>query len=106
MCDFRVGEEVVAIDDGGILATPGAPKLKVGNLYIIESIEPDTNTACDMCGSVAGIDVVGLSSPDWFCPCSFRRPQRRNLTEWLSTSVGNTDGLDKTRKVEKRERVE
>lgn len=99
MCDFRVGEEVVYVGGRAPLHRPDQPSgLQVGSVHKIREI-----LIHPIYGDV-GIKIDARKNPIF--ASSFRRPQRRNLTEWLSTSIGNTDGLDKTRKVEKRERVE
>lgn len=102
MCDFKPGDEVVCVD-AGLRPCRSRPTARPSGL-----VE----------GVVYTIRSVGLSRFDdvtpviWLCETAnargqgyradrFRKVQRRDLSAWLKTSVGNTDKLDKrqTKKV-------
>lgn len=87
MCDFKVGDEVVCVDDSRMYG-----ELIKGSVYVVRKVIPGY------------IYVHGYRSPtgsglDGFWPDRFRKVQRRDMTEWLSCSVGNTDKIDKRKRV-------
>lgn len=96
MCDFKVGDEVVCVD---ARARPGRVWFKdvpvAGQVYTVVRVS-----------FFDGEPVVGLSEiknehigSTCYAASRFRKVQRRNLTEWLSSSVGNTDKIDKRKRV-------
>lgn len=87
MCDFKPGDEIVAIDDGG--PGPGLiPPLVVGRVYVCSALDPHTYP-CGQCGSEIGVDIeeVGSHPTQTYCHCSFRKVQRRDLGAWLKTET-------------------
>lgn len=105
MCDFKPGDEVVlfrAID----YAPNVAASVTVGSTYTVRAVVPGVRHGAE----VPGLVVIELEEADWggfggmrgaYRPQYFRKVQRRDLSAWLKTSIGNTDKLDKrqTRKV-------
>lgn len=76
MCDFKVGDELVAIDNGGDLGL--LPDLVVGAIYVCSAIDTNCGECCE-CHSRLGVQVEGIDcSKVAYCPCSFRKVQRRN----------------------------
>jgi hypothetical protein len=112
-CDFKPGDEVVCVSKG---EHPDWRFLTVGGVYTVSRVYPPVpECGCDEWG----IDLAEVPVSDplefdgngqfWmaqgFLATRFRKVQRRDLTAWLSTSVGNTDKLDRPLKAPKRERV-
>lgn len=105
MCDFKPGDEVVCIGDGEWICDTvpwwrfwrrKATGPRVGVVYVIAAIEA--------CKKAVGLRLVGVKNPGptgWWDAADFRKIQRRDLGEWLKTSISNTDRLDKrqTKKV-------
>ena len=85
MCDFKPGDELVAVDDGGPgCERIGAPRLVVGAVYVCAAV--GGVRSCDDCGACPDIDLVGLVSDDYtYCACSFRKVERRNDRLTLET---------------------
>lgn len=98
MCDFKVGDEVVCVE------AHERAGLKVGHHYTIKDIAPSEKPFWSDTIVVFLMELRndGGGEIPWdtgFFPGRFRKVQRRNLEEWLTQSVGNTDKLDKRRKV-------
>lgn len=94
MCDFKPGDEVVCINDRPWsnehgMSGPNVPH--IGPTYVVtgSSHEPKSG---DPFISLKGFGRLNF----WDAHC-FRKVQRRDLTAWLKTSVGNTEKLDKRR---------
>lgn len=91
MCDFKPGDEVICVDDEvGPLGLNGWPPLVMGAVYIVSAIEIDGSHFCRLADFPY--------HQRWLCQERFRKAQRRDLSTWLETSVGNTDKLDKRQK--------
>lgn len=104
MCDFKVGDEVICIDAKPDCMDPKANLLVEGRVYVVASVG---NRSGDGALSV-GFRCLRPTKPGkcyGFTVRRFRKVQRRDLTAWLSTSVPNTDALDKPIRAPKRERV-
>lgn len=87
MCDFRVGDEVVAIQ-----TTCGIVK---GETYTVAFVEVAAS-ACTACGDDSGVGVELVETEcrghDLFCPvCEVKRPARPNILDWLTREVGIED---------------
>ena len=109
MCDFKPGDEVVCVDDQDwVTAAPAwmfwtktRPSRDVprkGHVYVVNrvTIAPRVDN-----GSPDVFVVLQTKPRDQWQASMFRKVQRRDLTAWLKTSIGNTDRLDKrqTKKV-------
>lgn len=87
MCDFKPGDEVVYVGGGT------NPELRQSG------VKPNSVHTVKKIAVIGGYPSVWIDAHDWWiCSSSFRKVQRRNLTEWLNTSVGSTDKLDKRQK--------
>lgn len=96
MCDFKPGDEVVCVHaaEHAVRIT----SLKIGRVYVVERVFEDVVEGRPDLPKVPGVTLVGVTVPfpytgfkaEWF-----RKVQRRDLQGWLSTSVGNTDKLDR-----------
>lgn len=88
MCDFKPGDEVEKIkwdEDPGPKSLPKGTQATVAKITVL--------------GRRIGLHLmqfadggVGHDATNW------RKVQRRDLSAWLKTSVGNTDKLDKRQK--------
>lgn len=96
-CDFKPGDEVVCVDATGV------PALEAGRTYVIEGVIPpgtyilstDGRTGVTSKPAVQLVDGrVYAGHRVGYRPSRFRKVQRRNLTEWLSTAV-DVPALDK-----------
>lgn len=103
---FKVGDEVVCVN------AEQCPELSKGHTYVVERVLDSFDTFSDYEGNSV-LNTFGLAI--WVCggfdfrdpesgesgysPNRFRKVQRRDIGEWLKTSVGNTSKWDKTRKV-------
>lgn len=104
MCDFKPGDEVVCVDDAqrdmGFMPMVGIRK---GETYTIAGI--GVWPGDDVSPTVFLVEVRNAANLEdldcGYAPDRFRKVQRRDLSAWLKTSVGNTDKLDKrqTKKV-------
>lgn len=99
MCDFKVGDEVVCVRSDG---SGGLIEGKKYRVSFCERVYPPS--VCTDCGDYTTPDVmVEGCDPrpkyDAYCSCQFSLSDRRDLTEWLSSSVGNTDKIDKRKRV-------
>lgn len=102
MCDFKPGDEVVlfrAIDYSPLVAA----SVSVGSVYTVRAVVKGFRGGVE----VPGLILIELEGADWggfggmrgaYRPQYFRKVQRRDLSAWLETSVGNTDKLDKRQK--------
>lgn len=98
MCDFKVGDEVVCVDIGpGSNGVRLRSDLVIGSVYSVSGIWSDPRSRSGVVVSVEGVDCTTISGG--FAADRFRKVQRRDLTEWLSSSVGNTDKIDKRKRV-------
>lgn len=98
MCDFRVGDEVVCVQN----PKSSSNATREGNVYEVARvwIHPVTNRAVlDLFGTNNGSQYRWESDFWGHSAFRFRKVQRRDLTEWLSSSVGNTDKIDKRKRV-------
>lgn len=106
MCDFKPGDEVVCVD-----ATGEAQELVEGQIYVVTRVVgpgekfPTVKGLVVNAASISiwvrgGFDFYGQTGRAWpgYYPHRFRKAQRRDLSTWLKTSVGNTDKLDKRQK--------
>jgi len=99
---FKVGDEVVCVNDQPIdhdLAWT-AVGLVSGKTYIVSGwifhpISGAPHILVDGATNICNALCVEIG----FRPIRFRKVQRRDIGEWLKTSVGNTSKWDKTRKV-------
>lgn len=96
MCDFKPGDEVMCVDAGlqwGVLACP----LIKGAIYTVRGLVK--TPAGDGSRVSVMVDVRSSHLTGAWSPHRFRKVQRRDLSAWLKTSIGNTDKLDKRQKV-------
>lgn len=108
MCDFKPGDEVVAVDCGNLEGDRAAITLTVGQIYVCVEVA-ETDDVCPECGSTLGVDVEGAIDPDYyFCPCSFRKVQKRNDRLTIEAFSTIKDGFEEPRRApaKKRERVQ
>lgn len=84
---FKVGDKVVCVDAEGTTA------LAQGNVYTV--------TCLTFGGLGVGLAETRPANPyaPGFWSDRFRKIQRRDLNEWLSTAVKHTDHIDKRTKV-------
>ncbi len=88
MCDFKPGDEVVCVDaEIGPVSVSGWPPLQLRSVYTIGAISD---------GQYCLLREFPKHTR-WLCQSRFRKVQRRDLSAWLKTSVGNTDKLDRRR---------
>lgn len=105
MCEFKPGDEVVCVNDDG------CPEITQGASYVVIRVVLDGEVYNRDCRR--GVDWfndsgepvvwVGGGFPFWARPevsagydtARFRKIQRRDLSAWLKTAIGNTDKLDK-----------
>lgn len=99
MCEFKPGDEVVCVD---IVPKPGRvlTGLVKGATYTIGRIGPSDNPDYRHEIVVFLVDARNDAGGAWsfdtgYSPSRFRKVQRRDLSAWLKTSIGNTDKLDK-----------
>lgn len=84
MCDFKPGDEVIAITTIG--------SIRAGQKYIVANVRP-FGMPCWSCRSDNRIGVVLRDvTPALFamayCPvCELRKVQRRNIEAWLETAT-------------------
>ena len=106
MCDFKVGDEVVCVWAGPM----ASQWIAEGQIYTVRAVLPFTDiTGASVTspydGSRYGVRLEGVVAikasgvEGTFHVRYFRKVQRRNLQDWLSQSVGNTDKLDNRQKV-------
>lgn len=101
MCDFKVGDEVVCVDASNVRGYDTG--IVVGGIYRVEAVDilSGTTALTGERATRAGLLLDGFRSRakyGHYDPRRFRKVQRRNLQEWLSQSVGNTDKLDNRQK--------
>lgn len=73
MCDFKPGDEVVYIGGGGNSGLRSSG-VELNSVHIVKEI-----------AVIGGYPSVWVDAHYWWiCSSSFRKVQRRNLTEWLS----------------------
>ena len=99
MCDFKVGDEVVCVDAEPDIVDPKANLLVEGQTYVVAlmDVHPDFKVPVV---AFRNVRVEGHPNKGYgFSASRFRKVQRRNIQEWLSQSVGNTDKLDNRQKV-------
>lgn len=95
---FKVGDEVVCVDDGATSPQHvwlGDKPIK-GAVYTVRSVGISDLTL------EPGIwlrEIRNGTDDNAYRASRFRKVQRRDLTEWLSTAVKNTDHIDKRTKV-------
>lgn len=80
MCDFKVGDEVVCVDDTDCFGV-----VERGGVYRCEQVLPQTHDArCTTCGKTDTAEIIlfGVRAlSGWaFCECQFRKVQRRTST--------------------------
>lgn len=100
MCDFKPGDEVVAVDGKEAESEWRGPLFDFSAVYVVEDVI--------VWRGRIGLVIAGMHSTHptkAYGAEFFRKVQRRDLTAWLSTSVPNTDALDKPIRAPKRERV-
>lgn len=103
MCDFKPGDEVVCVDDRPCYRGIVGP-IK-GHTYVVEGFDESRGDGVGLIisGLAHAYDGDGLTV-GW-APSRFRKVQRRDLSAWLKTSIGDTDKLDKPRRASKKERA-
>lgn len=97
MCDFKPGDEVVCVDASyRERFRPHVRYATEGAIYRVKWIaESHTNPGAMMCG-LEGLEwTTRQGTRGGHAVWRFRKVQRRDLIEWLSQSVSNTDKLDK-----------
>ena len=113
MCDFKVGDEVVCIVEHGWFTSapawmfwrkfrPSRDAPQKGGVYVVARVAkaPRVDNGCPD----VFVELKSKPAAYWQANC-FRKVQRRDLSEWLETSVPNTDKLDKSHRAKKREHV-
>lgn len=96
MCDFKVGDEVVCVNAGRIDKALAWNPVIEGSKYTVSGIhmlKNEPHVTLSEVQNVFGGEDLGYRAR------RFRKVQRRDLTEWLSSSVGNTDKIDKRKRV-------
>lgn len=96
MCDFKVGDKVVCVDARSVIDVNLAPidPLEAGRVYRVRDVyfRERIGAACVL---LDGRPNWSLGRDVGYRATRFRKVQRRNIQEWLSQSVKNTDKLDK-----------
>jgi hypothetical protein len=110
MCDFKPGDELVALDEnqGALDGTAGGPSLEVGRVYTCDAVF-DTPDRCPLCESTLGVSLVEVDNrTHCYCPCGFRKVERRNdslsIEAFLTIKPGQYEE-PKRAPAKKRERV-
>lgn len=107
MCDFKPGDEVVCVVPGNWVKR--APKWMFWSRITPASWtgprKGDHGVVIQLQIGIhpqSGREIVLIELNRWpglvFNAAAFRKVQRRDLSAWLKTSVGNTDKLDKRQK--------
>lgn len=103
MCDFKPGDEVVCI---ARLTRERAPAWKFWTRYdrrpvpfgsealIVTATTFGESESMPELGEIAWVKIQGHSP--WFDASRFRKIQRRDLSAWLKTAVGNTEKHDRS----------
>ncbi len=100
MCEFKPGDEVVCVD---AKAVKRPTNLVEGQIYTVSAVVRPMSRHRVVVDETRWL--IELAETEWdtgfpglrgaYRPERFRKVQRRDLTAWLETSVGNTDKLDK-----------
>lgn len=97
MCGFKPGDEVMCVQ----VFSPGEDECREGEVYIVDEVfvVKGSNLPAVILRGVEN-EGVRLNGRAWRgrAASRFRKVQRRDLSAWLKTSVGNTDKLDKRQK--------
>lgn len=103
MYDLKPGDEVVCVWPGPWNNKHGrwfSAWLVFTNRVPLKGVTYTVTQVATGEGGVVGVDLRECPTPKkpkpmlWAATC-FRKVQRRDLSAWLKTSVGNTDKLDK-----------
>lgn len=121
MTDFRVGDEVVCVNDGAPTGEPqvmsvdgyrwlGTKRpggISKGTIYTVKAVGPSiagTNALCVWLVETANYTAHGVDIG--YRASRFRKIQRRDLSAWLNTAATDTDHLDRPVKTPARPKVD
>ncbi len=103
MCDFEPGDEVVCVKSKhgreGKIFTVAAVR-RVGDTITIRDLSTNVKHPAIQLEELPWVETVETNDAQirlvWgYDATAFRKVQRRDLSAWLKTAVGNTDRLDK-----------
>lgn len=113
MCGFRVGDEIVAVDDGGHTLGCPLPHLMVGSVYVATEVTDPYE--CLDCGSCAGVRIADIplnlyeQNGSWeYAACSFRKVERKSDSLSIEAFLTIKPGFEEPKRTNapaKKERV-